>query len=118
MKKLLFMLGILILIWFLSCNKKIDKECDDCKMFIGSWQTIQGIDQEVRFEINDKKNNFYSYLHQRIFLIGTWSVSNSILKIDCEKPMIYIYPKVIFTNDLMILSNIKGSVEIYKRYKE
>jgi len=114
LKKIVLIVSFLII---MGCQQKNEIVSYREHRFIGVWQTIQGNAEYIDISIDEGKRDYRSFLHNHIFELGEWELDNSMLKVIFADMTTNVF-RYFVTNNFMVLSNINGSVEIYKRYKE
>lgn len=119
MKRCLLISFVVIILLFLNCSnrQKISFLNKQDVRIVGTWQTIKGDSEYVCFDLEMSGESYRTYLHDHIFLSGIWIKTNEKMMI-IDNIRTNVYFKIVFSNNTMTLSNINGSVEMYKRYED
>ena len=84
---------------------------------LGYWKTLKGNAEQIMFDIDESEYYFRSYLHQRPFEIGTWSLDNNKLIIAIDNGDTIVYNKITLINNILNLFTTENREERYKKIK-
>lgn len=101
---------------FFSCSSKgkmnpAVREDD----LIAGWKTIQGDAEEMLMDKDGNERMYRTFLHERPFQTGEWSLKQGKLTVKLVSGETFIYHKIVLTNDILTLYNEDGSTEQYEK---